>query len=127
MENLADGGTYRPGLRGGAGANPQQIEAFVAALQLAAETDLPAVLQRLVNLAREVVPARYAALGVADEQGTIQQFITSGLSAAARSAIGPLPQGHGMLGALIKDRQPLLVPDIAADPRSVGFPPHHPP
>ena len=124
---MDDAGTNRQGGPTETGESPQRIEAIVAALQLATETDLPAVLQQLVNLAREVVPARYAALGVADEHGKIQQFITSGLSAAARNAIGPLPQGHGMLGALIQDRQPLLVPDIAADPRSVGFPPNHPP
>lgn len=102
-------------------------DAFVASLQIAAEMDIPVILQRLVHLAREVVPARYAALGVADDDGVITQFITSGISAAVRTAIGPIPQGHGLLGALIEERQPLLVPDIAADPRSVGFPANHPP
>ena len=109
------------------GISQQLVDAWVASLQIAAEIDLPVILQRLVNLAREVVPSRYAALGVADEQGRILQFITSGISAATRAAIGPIPQGHGLLGALIQERQPLLVPEIAADPRSVGFPPHHPP
>lgn len=110
-----------------AGITQQLIDAWVASLQIAAEIDLPVILQRLVNLAREVVPSKYAALGVADEHGRILQFITSGISAATRAAIGPIPQGHGLLGVLIQDREPLMVPDIAADPRSVGFPPHHPP
>ncbi|HEY7031537.1 MAG TPA: ATP-binding protein [Thermomicrobiales bacterium] len=106
---------------------PLPIAAYEAALAIASEVDLPAVLQRLVDLARQVVPARYAALGVADAEGKIVEFITSGISAEERAAIGPIPQGHGMLGELIKTGRPLLVPDIAADPRSVGFPPHHPP
>lgn len=103
------------------------IAAYEAALAVASEVDLPAVLQRIVDLAREIVPARYAALGVADEQGRITDFITSGITPEERAAIGPIPQGHGMLGELIRTGEPLLVPDIAADPRSVGFPPNHPP
>jgi len=103
------------------------IAAYEAALAIASEVDLPFVLQRLVDLTREVVPARYAALGVADDKGTITEFVTSGISPEERAALGPLPQGHGLLGELIKTRQPLLVPDISADPRSIGFPPNHPP
>jgi K+-sensing histidine kinase KdpD len=101
--------------------------AYEAALAVAAELDLTNVLQRLVDLARTVVPARYAALGVADDSGTITGFITSGISSAERARLGPIPQGHGLLGVLIHEKTPLLVPDIAADPRSAGFPPHHPP
>jgi GAF domain-containing protein len=103
------------------------IAAYEAALAIASEVDLPSVLQRLVDLARQVTPARYAALGVTDDHGTIVEFITSGMDQDERRAIGPIPQGHGMLGELIKSRRSLLVPDIAADPRSVGFPAHHPP
>jgi signal transduction histidine kinase len=101
--------------------------AFQAALEIASELDVSIVLQRLVNLAREVVPSKYSALGIARPDGYVTEFITSGISATARLAIGPIPQGHGLLGALIRDRKPLLVPNIAADPRSVGFPPNHPP
>ena len=103
------------------------IAAYVAALAVASEVDLEAVLQRIVDLAREVVPARYAALGVADHHGRIQQFITSGVTPEVRAAIGSIPQGRGLLGELIRKGEPLLVPDISADPRSAGFPPHHPP
>jgi len=53
--------------------------------------------------------------------------ITVGIAAEERAAIGDPPIGHGLLGALIRDANPLRIPDIAADPRSVGFPPHHPP
>lgn len=101
--------------------------AYQAALTVASELNLEAVLQRLVDLAREVVPAKYAALGVADESGHMLKFITSGITLEAREAIGPIPQGHGLLAALIRDGVPLLIPNIACDPRSVGFPANHPP
>ncbi len=107
--------------------NPSLLAAYEAALHIGAELDADLVLQRVVDLARTVVPSKYAALGVCDDNGVIQQFITSGIDAETRAAIGPLPHGEGLLGVLIHDGQPLIVPDIAADPRSVGFPPHHPP
>lgn len=103
------------------------IATYEAALAVASELELGSVLQRIVDLARTVVPAGYAALGVSDEYGRIEQFITSGLTTEERTAIGPIPEGHGLLGELIRERVPLLVPDIAAHPRSVGFPPNHPP
>jgi len=103
------------------------IAAYEAALAVASDLSLDGVLQRIVDLAREVVPARYAALGVADEQGRLTRFITSGLTPEERELIGPLPEGHGLLGELIREGKPLLVPDIKADPRSVGFPADHPP
>jgi PAS domain S-box-containing protein len=85
------------------------------------------VLQRIVDAARELVGAQYGALGVADDEGTITQFITSGISADQRQSIGLLPQGRGLLGALIREDQPLRVSDIDQDTRSSGFPPNHPP
>jgi len=102
-------------------------EAYRAALSVASHLELEAVLQRLVDLARQVVPAKYAALGVSDGEGRIQQFITSGLSDRERLRIGPLPEGRGLLGELIHHREPLLVRDIKDDGRSVGFPADHPP
>jgi signal transduction histidine kinase len=117
-------GTGRPEA---ASADRTIIAAYEAALAVASELDVAVVLQRIVDLAREVGRARYAALGVSDETGQIEQFITAGISPAERAAIGPLPRGHGLLGVLIHEGQPLLIPDIAADPRSSGFPPHHPP
>lgn len=89
--------------------------------------DLREVLQNIVDAARDLLHARYAALGVADGHGRITQFITSGITPEQRAAIGPLPEGHGLLGALIKDGTPLRVRSIAQDPRSHGFPPNHPP
>jgi signal transduction histidine kinase len=105
----------------------RRIAAYEAALAVAREVTPEAVLQRIVDTARKVVPARYAALGVADEDGRMTQFITSGITTEERAPIGPLPEGLGLLGELIHERAPLLIPDIAGDPRSVGFPPMHPP
>jgi GAF domain-containing protein len=106
-------------------------EAFVvlsdALAALAAERSISRVLQRIADLAREVVGARYAALGVSDADGRIQQFITSGLTPQERAAIGPLPRGHGLLGVLIREGRPVRTPVIGRDPRSSGFPPNHPP
>jgi len=103
------------------------IAAYEAALAVASEMRLEPVLQRLVDLARRVVPARYAALGVVGDNDGISQMVVSGISPEARERIGPMPKGHGLLGVLIRDRTPLLVADIATDPRSAGFPPGHPP
>jgi GAF domain-containing protein len=107
------------------------LEAFVALSDalaaLAAERSISQVLQRIADLAREVVGARYAALGVSDEHGRIQEFITSGLTPQERAAIGPLPRGHGLLGVLIREGRPVRIPVIGQDPRSSGFPPNHPP
>ncbi|MGN6031959.1 MAG: GAF domain-containing protein, partial [Thermomicrobiales bacterium] len=103
------------------------LAAYRAALAVADETDLETVLLRLVDLARGVVSARYGALGVAGPDGRLLRFIHSGIDPETAARIGPLPEGHGLLGVLIHDGEPLLIPDIAADPRSVGFPPNHPP
>lgn len=98
-----------------------------AGLMLASELSLPAVLQRMVQMATELAGARYAALGVVSPAGEIEQFITHGISDDERARIGPLPHGRGILGALITDARPLRLRKIQDDPRSVGFPPHHPP
>src|SRR5437867_8195578 len=98
-----------------------------AGLALASERSLPVILQRIVGLAAELTGARYAALGVLGPDGTLSDFITVGVSEAERAAIGPLPVGRGILGVLIDDARPLRLRDLADDPRSVGFPPNHPP
>lgn len=107
--------------------NQLLIAAYEAALAVAGEVDPQRVLHRIVDVARQVVPARYAALGVADERGRITQFITSGMSEAEERAIGDPPEGHGLLGVLIHEQRPLRIRNIQRDPRSAGFPPNHPP
>ncbi len=86
------------------------------------------MLQRIVELAVDLTGARYGALGVLTPDGrSIQDFITVGITPEERAALGDPPSGHGLLGALIREDRPLRIPDIGADPRSVGFPPNHPP
>jgi len=99
-----------------------------AALALTTELDLQAVLQKVVDLSCELLNARYGALGVADlETNRIKQFITTGISDELRARIGAPPQGHGLLGVLNPGGKTLIIDDIRKDPRSAGFPPHHPP
>lgn len=92
-----------------------------------AELSLPAVLRRIVEAARDLVGARYAALGVISPEDTLEQFIHVGMHDDVVRRIGDLPKGLGVLGALISDPQPIRLTDIASDTRSSGFPEHHPP
>ncbi|HEY8678382.1 MAG TPA: GAF domain-containing protein [Candidatus Dormibacteraeota bacterium] len=96
-------------------------------LALAADLSLPTVLQRIIDLAVELTGARYGALGVLGPNGRIRQLITVGITEEERRAIGPLPVGEGILGALIHDAKPLRLRRIMDDPRSIGFPGNHPP
>jgi signal transduction histidine kinase len=97
-------------------------------IAISSELSLDAVLQRIVEAAALVTGARYAALGVIDASGTsLERFVTHGIDEETRARIGDLPRGRGVLGALISDARTLRLHDIAEDPRSVGFPPGHPP
>jgi signal transduction histidine kinase len=96
-------------------------------MSIASDGDLATVLQRFVEAARELVGARYAALGVLDPTRTsLAEFITVGLDDEQRARIGELPKGHGLLGLLITDPKPIRLPDLGEHPASVGFPPNHP-
>ena len=94
---------------------------------IAGELDLDRVLQLIVDSVRELVHARYAALGIVDGRGGIERFITSGITAAERTAIGPPPRGRGLLGLIIREGRAYRIPDIAGHPAGSGFPPNHPP
>jgi signal transduction histidine kinase len=97
-------------------------------MALASELSLNSLLQRLTELAAELTGARYAALGVIDPSGLrLERFITHGIDDELRAEIGDPPHGRGILGALITDARPLRLHAIGDDPRSVGFPPYHPP
>jgi signal transduction histidine kinase len=97
-------------------------------LAISSELSLDGVLQRIVEAAALVTDAQYAALGVIDPTGTsLERFITHGIDDETRAVIGELPRGRGILGALITDARTLRLRDLAEDPRSVGFPPGHPP
>jgi signal transduction histidine kinase len=92
------------------------------------ELSLDGVLERIVEAAARVTGARYAALGVIDPTGSgLERFVTYGMTPEVQTQIGDPPHGRGILGVLINDARPLRLHDLAEDPRSVGFPPGHPP
>jgi signal transduction histidine kinase len=91
------------------------------------QLELPVVLQRIVDVAVELVDAQYGALGVIARQGGLEQFIYVGMTPHDEEVIGHLPEGHGLLGALIDDPRPIRLRHMTDDPRSTGFPPGHPP
>src|SRR5215469_9597123 len=97
-----------------------------AGLTLASELSLPVVLQRIVDLATQITDARYGALGVIGEGDLLVEFVTSGISAHQRKAIGNLPTGRGVLGLLIHDPRPVRIKTISKHPQSVSFPANHP-
>jgi signal transduction histidine kinase len=109
--------------------NQDQMRAVLeAAIAVTSELSLDAVLQRIVESAARLTDAKYAALGVIDQSGIgLENFVTTGLDEETVRRIGDPPRGRGILGVLIEDAEPLRLRDIASDPRSVGFPPNHPP
>lgn len=99
-----------------------------AVVSVGSELDLHVVLHRIVEAATALVGARYGALGVLDPAGSrLDDFITVGLDDDQVDAIGRLPEGHGILGLLIVDPQPLRLADLADHRDAYGFPPNHPP
>ena len=90
--------------------------------------DPEAVLERLLEVARELTGARYAAIGVLDERRErLERFLTAGIDEETHRAIGDLPRGRGVLGVLISDPRPLRLGDVGTHPQSYGFPLAHPP
>jgi GAF domain-containing protein len=89
--------------------------------------DVDAVLELIVERVRDLVRARYAALGIVDSFGLIERFVTVGINPEDREKIGDLPRGHGLLGLIIREGRTFRLPEISAHPDSSGFPPHHPP
>src|SRR4051812_37841027 len=95
---------------------------------LISELEPEAVFQRLLDVARELTGARYAAIGVLDDKREgLERFLTVGIDEETHRQIGDLPRGRGVLGVLISDPQPLRLADVGAHPRSYGFPLAHPP
>ncbi len=99
-----------------------------ASLMLATEVSLDHLLQKVTEIAVDLIGARYAALGVLAQDGRLlESFTTTGLTAEERARIGPLPKGHGILGLVIREATVVRLPDLSKHPDSFGFPPHHPP
>ncbi len=127
LARILETATSSAAARQAAGAVAQQLAALDEATRgIASVLSVDRVLQVIVDNVRRLVHARYAALGVLDEQRQIDPFITSGLSRIQRERIGPVPHGRGLLGLIIEEGRPIRIPDIAAHPRSVGFPANHP-
>ena len=104
------------------------IRALVeAGIALTSELSLDAILQKLVDVARRQVSARYAAISVLEDQDGIAQLATSGMTAEERARIGDIPRGKGLLGVLLHEGASLRLADMATDARAGGFPPNHPP
>jgi signal transduction histidine kinase len=94
---------------------------------LVSRLDLEGVLDLVLDAARELTGARYAALGILDERKReLERFLTLGIDEETRAAIGDLPRGHGVLGELIRHAEPLRLADVSGHPRAHGFPPSHP-
>ena len=95
---------------------------------LVSDLDLESVLSSVLEAARDLTDARYAALGVLNEElNGLERFLTLGIDDETHRQIGDLPRGHGVLGVLISDPHPLRLSDVGQHPRSYGFPPGHPP
>jgi signal transduction histidine kinase len=94
---------------------------------IVSELDLETLLSRVLDAARDLTGAKYAALGIMNTDKTgLERFLNSGIDAETRHQIGPLPRGRGVLGELIRNPHPLRLPDVGAHARSYGFPPNHP-
>lgn len=107
--------------------NDELLGLHQAGLAVAAELSLDSVLQTVVDTARALIGTRYGAISVIDGEGVIHAFVTSGISPQVRERLGDPPRGHGLLGVVLQEGQRLRLDNLQGDPRSVGFPPHHPP
>ena len=94
---------------------------------LMTDLDLGVVLERVLQAAREITGARYAALGILNEQRSeLERFLTAGIDEETRRSIGDLPRGRGVLGVLIENPRPLRLADVGQHPSSYGLPAGHP-
>ncbi len=104
-----------------------RLRSLLDANRLVAEQiELPVVLRTIVEAATSLVGAQYGAIGVIAPDGTLEQFIHVGMTDEIVAAIGTLPEGHGILGALIEEQEPIRLEHLSHDPRSIGFPTAHP-
>ena len=95
---------------------------------LVSEFDLDTILEQVLEVAREVTGAQYAALGVVDSSGgELERFLVAGIDDETKERIGALPRGRGVLGVLISDPRSLRLAEVSKHPESHGFPPNHPP
>jgi signal transduction histidine kinase len=104
----------------------RQLE--LASSALITEVSLNGVLRRVVEMAAQIIGARYAAIGVVGPDGKVlESFTTFGIDSELQASMGPPPCGHGILGLVIREGRPIRLPDLTKHPDAYGFPPHHPP
>ncbi|MGH2618960.1 MAG: GAF domain-containing sensor histidine kinase [Anaerolineales bacterium] len=109
-------------------SHAQALEALnQASLAIGRELDLDQTLQQIVDSARALLGARYAAVGVFNSDRVLERFVFSGISPEEAGRVGQLPLGRGLLGAVLDEGRPLRVVRISEHPLSVGLPPNHPP
>ena len=134
--SVRKGGRAPPGARAGvitrtlpSPTRPDRFEQLLtASLAIHAAVDLPSVLQHIVDTARAIIGARYAAIGVLSaDGGSLAEFVTSGLNAKEIARIGERPTGQGLLGLLIRDSKVLRVADISKHSWHAALPSNHPP
>lgn len=105
----------------------KQLQDIVSVVMHAAEgNNLETVLERIAEGSREIAQTKYAALGIPDGHGGLRYFKVAGMSREAVSRMAHLPRGEGLLGAVMRDRQAIRIPDMRQDPRSAGFCANHP-
>lgn len=105
-----------------------RLKEIASAVLYAAEApDLETVLERIATVARELAETRYAALGIPDGKGGLRFFKTSGMPGEEMMKIPHLPQGHGLIGAIMREKEAIRLEHIEDDERSSGFPENHPP
>ncbi|WP_156890335.1 GAF domain-containing sensor histidine kinase [Gordonia shandongensis] len=102
-------------------------ELLEAVLMVGRGLELDQALQRIVEVAADVLDARYCALGVRGAELSLQAFVNTGIEPEIRQKMGPLPVGRGVLGELLHHPEVLRIRKLSDHPASVGFPPHHPP
>jgi signal transduction histidine kinase len=104
----------------------QLREVSAAVLAVASRLSVRDVLQTILTSARRLLDARYAALGVPDENGSFAEFLADGITAEQWRAIGPVPRQHGLLGVMLRDPNPVRLEDIRSHPRFGWWPAAHP-
>lgn len=107
-------------------ANTEGAALHEAIRTLSSSLSLEMVLQQVAGLSRESVSATYSALGIMGQDGSLVQFITSGISQRDRDRIGKPPEGKGVLGVVLRDGQSLRLSDLSQHPEAAGFPANHP-
>ncbi len=106
--------------------NRELLALHRAALDIYGDLSLDAVLQKVVDQASQLLEARYGAVAVLDDEGSILQFVVTGISPEVRDRIGQPPTGSGLLGVVMHEGAPLRLSELESDPRARGFPDHHP-